>query len=188
MGINNAKLSDPFGGHPVFVKKRNTEFMPFSHSPSLDQIVQDLIWMSIAYVLALPIGWNREREARSAGLRTFPIVAIASCGLAILGTSFANPTADANSRILQGLVTGIGFVGGGAILRAKHSVSGTATAASVWNVGILGGAVGFGYWHIAVVLSIVNFLTLQYLTPFKRDIQMGLERERERQGDSMIDD
>lgn len=144
--------------------------------------------MSIAYALALPIGWNREREARSAGLRTFPIVAIASCGLAMLGSSFANQTADANSRILQGLVTGIGFVGGGAILRAKHSVSGTATAASVWNVGILGAAVGFGYWHIGVVLSVVNFLTLQYLTPFKRDIRMEMERAKERETDSLIDE
>ena len=85
-------------------------------------------------------------------------------------------------------MTGIGFVGGGAILRAKHSVSGTATAASVWNVGILGAAVGFGYWHIAVVLSVVNFLTLQYLTPFKRDIKLEAEREKERGGDTMIDD
>ena len=157
-------------------------------SPTIEQIGQDMIRMSIAYALALPIGWNREREARSAGLRTFPIVAIASCGLAMLGSSFANPTADAYSRILQGLVTGIGFVGGGAILRAKHSVSGTATAASVWNVGILGAAVGFGYWHIAVVLSVVNFLTLQYLTPFKREMHLGFERAKERGGDSMLDD
>jgi putative Mg2+ transporter-C (MgtC) family protein len=157
-------------------------------SPSIEQILEDLLRMSIAYVLAMPIGWNRERAARSAGLRTFPIVAIASCGLALLGTSFANPTADANSRILQGLVTGIGFVGGGAILRAKHSVSGTATAASVWNVGILGAAAGFGYWHIAVVLSLVNYLTLQYLTPLKRDIRMGVEREKEQEGDSSPDD
>lgn len=144
--------------------------------------------MSAAYALALPIGWNREREARSAGLRTFPIVAIASCGLAMLGTSFANPSADANSRILQGLVTGIGFVGGGAILRAKHSVSGTATAASVWNVGILGAAMGFGYWHIAVVLSVVNLLTLQYLTPLKREIHSGIERAKGREGDSLRGD
>lgn len=160
--------------------------------PPLDHVFDDLFRLSIAYVLALPIGWNREREARSAGLRTFPIVAIASCGLAMVGMSFSNPTSDAMSRILQGLVTGIGFVGGGAILRAKHSVSGTSTAASVWNVGIMGSAVGFGYWHIAVVLSVVNFLTLQYLTPIKREIQAEVEREQEqekgREGDAVVDD
>ncbi|MBI2686397.1 MAG: MgtC/SapB family protein [Acidobacteria bacterium] len=159
-------------------------------TPTIEQIGQDLLRMMIAYALALPIGWNREREARSAGLRTFPIVSLASCGLAVLGTSFSNPSADALSRIVQGLVTGIGFVGGGAILRAKHSVSGTATAASVWNVGILGAATGFGYYHIAVLLSVVNFLTLQYLTPLKREIQMEAEMERDRSPgrDSLLDD
>lgn len=156
--------------------------------PSLDQVLQDLARLSIAYLLALPIGWNREREARSAGLRTFPIVAIGSCGLAMVGMNFSPPTPDALSRILQGLVTGIGFVGGGAILRAKHSVSGTSTAASVWNVGIMGSAVGFGYWHIAVVLSLINFLTLQFLTPIKREIQAELEREKGPDGDTLVDD
>ena len=159
-------------------------------TPTLEQVGSEVLRMAVAYALAMPIGWNREREARSAGLRTFPIVAIASCGLAMVGMSFSNPTSDAMSRILQGLVTGIGFVGGGAILRAKHSVSGTSTAASVWNVGILGAAVGFGYWHIAVVLSIVNFLTLQYLTPLKREIHLERDREREREldADPAVDD
>lgn len=134
--------------------------------------------MGLAYALAFPIGWNRERSARSAGIRTFPLVAVASCGLVMVGMSLPSPTADALSRILQGLVTGIGFVGGGAILRARHSVSGTATAASVWNVGILGAATGLGYWHIAVVLAAVNFLTLKYLTPLKRELQLEAARER----------
>jgi len=144
--------------------------------------------MCVAFFLALPIAWNREREARSAGLRTFPIVAIASCGLAVLGNSFSNPTADALSRIVQGLVTGIGFVGGGAILRAKHSVSGTATAASVWNVGIIGACAGFGYFHIAVMLSVANFLTLQFLRPLKRDIRGGSEAVERPEGEPSNDD
>jgi putative Mg2+ transporter-C (MgtC) family protein len=154
---------------------------------SLEHVGQDLLRLTIAYALALPIAWNRERESRSAGLRTFPIVAIASCGLTMLGSNFTNPSADAYSRILQGLVTGIGFVGGGAILRAKHSVSGTATAASVWNVGIMGGAVGFGFWHIALVLSLVNFLTLQFLTPFKRELRHELKPEKEKAHESISD-
>jgi putative Mg2+ transporter-C (MgtC) family protein len=156
--------------------------------PTIEQIGQELLRMGIAYALALPIGWNREKEARTAGLRTFPIVAIASCGLAMLGTSLSASSADVQSRILQGLVTGIGFVGGGAILRAKHSVSGTATAASVWNVGIMGAATGFGIYHIAVVLSLVNLLTLQYLTPLKKEIQMEVERERAKPGDMEVDE
>jgi putative Mg2+ transporter-C (MgtC) family protein len=135
--------------------------------PSLAAVFSDLGRLGVAYALSLPIAWDREREGHSAGLRTFPIVAAASCGLAMIGTSFSGASPDAYSRILQGLVTGIGFIGGGAILRDRGSVSGTATAASVWCVGIVGAAVGFGMYHIAVVLSLVDFLTLRFLLRLK---------------------
>ncbi|MBI3679035.1 MAG: MgtC/SapB family protein [Acidobacteria bacterium] len=85
--------------------------------------------LGIAYALAFPIGWNREHEERSAGIRTFPIVAVASCGLAMVATGIPGATPESYSRVLQGLITGIGFVGGGAILREKAGVHGTATAA-----------------------------------------------------------
>lgn len=159
-----------------------------SMTPTTDQLGTELLRMVVAYALSLPIGWNRERDARSAGLRTFPLVSLASCGLTLLGSDVTNGSGDALSRILQGLVTGIGFVGGGAILREKHSVSGTATAASVWNVGILGAASGLGYFHIAAVLSIVNFVTLQYLKPLKKEIQLDAERKRTLSGDALLDD
>ena len=123
----------------------------------------------MAYLLALPIGWDREHEDRSAGIRTFPIVAIGSCGLAMVGTNLVGATPDAYSRILQGLVTGIGFVGGGAILKDRGNVSGTATAASIWNIGIVGACVGFGVYHIAITLALVNYLTLRYMVPLKKD-------------------
>ena len=111
------------------------------------------------YVLALPIGWNREKEAHSAGLRTFPIVSAAACGFAMLGAGLPGISPDSHSRMLQGLITGIGFIGGGAILRDKDGVTGTATAASVWSIGIVGAAVGLGAIHIAVILTAINFLT-----------------------------
>ena len=66
-------------------------------------------------------------------------------------------------------------IGGGAILRDKGGVTGTATAASVWNIGIVGAAVGMGGYHIAVALSLVNFLTLRFLKPRRepRSIQIN---------------
>lgn len=136
------------------------------------QIVwNDLLNLGIAYALAFPIGWNREHEERSAGIRTFPIVAVASCGLAMVATGIPGATPESYSRVLQGLITGIGFVGGGAILREKAGVHGTATAASVWNIGIVGAAVGLGMYHIAVVLSFINFMTLKFLRPLKKDLE-----------------
>src|SRR5258708_31669586 len=101
---------------------------------SSNAILTDALRLAAAYVLALPIGWNREQETHTAGVRTFPIVGVASCALALVGTSIQGASPDAYSRILQGLVTGIGFIGGGAILKDKGSVTGTATAASVWSI------------------------------------------------------
>jgi putative Mg2+ transporter-C (MgtC) family protein len=134
----------------------------------IDQsVISDLLRLALAYALALPIGWNREKEDRTVGLRTVPIVAIAACGFIMLGMAIPGATPDSYSRILQGLVTGIGFIGGGAILRDKGSITGTATAASIWNVGIVGAAVGFGVFHIAIVLTVINLLTLKILAPVK---------------------
>jgi putative Mg2+ transporter-C (MgtC) family protein len=137
-----------------------------------ESIAWDVFQLGVAYVLALPIGWDREHELHAAGIRTFPIVAVASCGLAMVGTHIPGASTDSYSRILQGLVTGIGFVGGGAILRdSKGAVSGTATAASVWSIGIVGASVGFGMYHIAVVLALINLLTLKYMRRLQNRVE-----------------
>jgi putative Mg2+ transporter-C (MgtC) family protein len=139
-------------------------------TPAWQSASSQLMNMSIAYLLALPIGWNREREDRSAGLRTFPIVAVAACGFAILGTSTPGATSDTYSRILQGLITGIGFIGGGVILHDRGTATGMATAASILSIGIVGAAVGFEQYHIAVALTLLDLLTFKLLTPLKRKL------------------
>lgn len=131
----------------------------------LGQIAAHLVSLTIAYALAFPIGWNREKAARTAGLRTFPLVAMASCGFILIARQVARDSPEAQARIIEGLMTGIGFIGGGAILKESGSVRGTATAASIWNTGAIGAAVAYGYYEIALVLTIINFLTLQFLTP-----------------------
>jgi len=136
-------------------------------SLTLNHVAADVMQLSVAYLLALPIGWNREQEAHTAGIRTFPIIAVATCGLIMVSVGMPGSTPDINSRVLQGLVTGIGFVGGGAIFRAESRVVGVATAASVWSMGIVGASVGFGLYHIAVVVTLINFLTLKLLAPLR---------------------
>lgn len=126
----------------------------------------NLVLLAIAFLLALPVAMNREQQARSAGLRTIPLVAIAACGYMLVGTSVFSD-AGAEARILEGLITGIGFIGGGAILKSKGSVSGTATAASIWNTGAIGVAVAYGRFEIAVLLSAINFITLRFVGKFK---------------------
>lgn len=129
----------------------------------------NLLKVAAAYLLSMPVAWEREHNARTAGLRTFPLVAVASCGYVLLATSVFPSEPGAVSRIVQGLMTGIGFIGGGAILKHGANVRGTATAASVWNTGAIGACVAFGRYEIAVVLSAINFVTLRLLTEFKAD-------------------
>lgn len=126
--------------------------------------------LSVAYILALPIGWNREREERSAGLRTFPLVAIATCGFIQAAEGITRGSPEAMARIVEGLITGMGFIGGGAILRLKDSVRGTATAASLWVTGAIGACVGLAAYDVAVMLSIVTLVTLSLLSPLKRNL------------------
>jgi putative Mg2+ transporter-C (MgtC) family protein len=72
------------------------------------------------------------------------------------------------ARIVEGLITGMGFIGGGAILRREDSVKGTATAASLWITGAIGVAVGLGSLDVALMLSIATVITLFLLSPLKR--------------------
>lgn len=123
--------------------------------------LRDLV---LAYLLAIPSAWDREVRHRSIGLRTFPLVAVAACGYALIGFSVLE-SADAHARIMQGLITGIGFIGGGAILKGGGNVEGTATAASLWATGAIGLAVASHRLEIAVLISLTTFLTLRYLKP-----------------------
>ncbi|MEX2583575.1 MAG: MgtC/SapB family protein [Gemmatimonadota bacterium] len=126
-----------------------------------------------AFLLALPIGWQRERTERSLGLRTFPLVAVASATYLILADLLFSPDANAQARVLQGLITGIGFIGAGAILKVRDEevVHGTATAASVWATGALGASMAYGQVHIAVLLSAIVFVTLRWMTPLKEKVE-----------------
>ena len=85
-------------------------------------VIYNLTHIGIAFLLAMPVAFDREQEGPTAGLRTFPLVAMAACGYALVGASVLSST-DAEARVLQGIITGIGFIGGGAILksgRRKH--------------------------------------------------------------------
>jgi putative Mg2+ transporter-C (MgtC) family protein len=143
--------------------------------PNLFNIVPHAVALGIAYLLALPIGWNREKEERSAGIRTFPLVAVASCGFVQAAETLTAGEAEAMARIIEGIITGMGFIGGGAILRLKDSVKGTATAASLWVTGAIGVSVGLGSFDVAVVLALATIATLWILSPIKQ----SLEAERD---------
>ncbi len=133
--------------------------MTFLETIDWSQILNHSWHLIVAYALAIPIGLDRELSQRHFGLRTFPLVAVVACGFMLVGISVIDST-DGEARVIQGIVTGIGFIGGGAILNVKDKVAGTASAASIWNTGAIGIAVAFSRFEIAMVLSLLNFLTL----------------------------
>ena len=143
---------------------------------SMASVITNLVQLAIAYVLALPIALNREAYSRSAGVRTFPLVAVATCGYMLLGVSVLQGD-EPQARVLHGIVTGMGFIGGGAILKHKGRVAGVATAAALWSTGAIGVAVAMARYEIAIVLSVVNFLTLQFLAPPVKEMVQGRRQD-----------
>jgi putative Mg2+ transporter-C (MgtC) family protein len=124
----------------------------------------------IAFALGLPTGWERYKHDRSAGLRTFPLVSLASCAYLLAAGQLAP---DSLSRLVVGVITGIGFIGGGSIVKEGAAVHGTATAASLWNMGALGVCVAFGNFSLALLLCGLNYLALRFLTPLEDHINRG---------------
>ncbi|NNC99492.1 MAG: MgtC/SapB family protein [Gammaproteobacteria bacterium] len=134
---------------------------------NFDHLYHNLTQLAIAFILPMVTAWERETKSRSAGLRTFPLVSMAACSFTILAmTMFAD--SGAQGRIIAGIVTGIGFIGGGAILKNKSDVTGTATAAAIWATGAIGIAVGLGRIEIAIALSVMMFLTLKLVGRVKK--------------------
>lgn len=118
--------------------------------------------MSLAFILTLPIAWERSHVRRNAGLRTFPLVAIVSCAFVLVGIGIVDDE-TATARIIYGVITGIGFIGGGAIIKYKTNVMGTATAASIWCAGAIGVSVATRNLDMAVFLAISAALSLAML-------------------------
>jgi putative Mg2+ transporter-C (MgtC) family protein len=110
------------------------------------------------------IGYQRERVGKSAGLRTHILTAAGSALLIVSGVN-AGMGEDALSRIVQGLVTGIGFLGGGAILKIERgrNIHGLTTAAGIWMTAAIGVAAGFGQFVTAVVAALLAWIVLDLL-------------------------
>lgn len=132
--------------------------------------IKYLVKLSASFILTLPLALEREYYSRSLGLRTFPLVAVASCGYVLVSESFIGDNPDAKARVMQGLMTGIGFIGGGAILKQENKIMGAATAVSLWSTGTVGAAVAHNRFEIAVLIALANFVALRVLSPIKEEM------------------
>jgi putative Mg2+ transporter-C (MgtC) family protein len=116
-----------------------------------------LLRLGIATLIGSTLGLNREMRGKPAGLRTHALVALGTALVTLTGFTLAGYDgefdSDSVSRVLQGLVAGIGFLGGGTILKADSGehISGLTTAASLWVVSALGIACGAGLWVMSLI-------------------------------------
>lgn len=139
--------------------------------------LSDLIKTLAAAIIVLPVGWQREHVSRSAGLRTYPLVAATCCVFMLVGISAIDGIGnepgqhpDSYARLIAGIMTGLGFLGGGAILKHSDKVRGTATAITLWGTGSVGVACSFDRFDLAILLTVLMFISLVLLKPLKDSI------------------
>lgn len=135
-----------------------------------------LLRLGLAVVIGGMIGWERELEDKPAGLRTHMLVSLGSALLVMTGiqTGMVQETADTMSRIIQGIVTGIGFLGAGEIFSSSRTESGAirirglTTAAAIWVSTALGVAAGCGLWLMSLTGAALTVIILQGLKRLER--------------------
>lgn len=113
------------------------------------------------------IGLERELEHKPAGLRTIILVCLGSTIFMLIGFELGLVSSELG-RIVAGVVTGVGFLGAGAIIRARGEVYGLTTAATIWLASGLGLAIGAGYYILAIIASVFVLLVLRILGIIER--------------------
>ncbi|MES2297404.1 MAG: MgtC/SapB family protein [Pseudomonadota bacterium] len=144
----------------------------FAYWSNKELATNGLLLMNIfgALLLGLMVGYERSYHGRAAGMRTYGLVCMASCALTLIGgypgawfggagignlALVSDPT-----RIIQGIVTGIGFLGAGVIMREGFNISGLTTAASIWASSVIGILVGVGFYMAAMGLAFFSAMVM----------------------------
>jgi putative Mg2+ transporter-C (MgtC) family protein len=128
-----------------------------------DGLGEVVLRLGAATLVGAMVGLDRELHDKPAGMRTHALVSLGAAMLMVVGLRLSPAGPDPGvARVIQGIITGIGFLGGGVILRdtARRDVYGLTTAASIWVVACLGVACGAGYWAAAVVALVIALLLL----------------------------
>src|SRR5437867_2733848 len=139
--------------------------------------------LAVATLIGGALGLNRELQGKPAGVRTHALVALGGSLLTVtsLHVSFTGAGFDpaAVTRVVQGIITGIGFLGAGVILRddSRHTVHGLTTAASIWIVAGFGIACGAGLWRTALLALALTLLVLILGGPFEKLARRTFRRD-----------
>lgn len=142
--------------------------------PDLTQFVRVLVRLTAAVILGGLLGYEREREGKAAGFRTHMLVALGAAVFTV-GPLEAGMTAGDLSRVFQGIVTGIGFIGAGTILKRadEREIQGLTTAANLWFTAAVGMAVGLGHLWLPTLGVVFALIILTVLGVAERGIRRG---------------
>jgi putative Mg2+ transporter-C (MgtC) family protein len=134
---------------------------------SLEQQIQLMLNITLALVLSSIVGMNRERQNKSAGLRTHILMGMGACIFTILSLH-AFPGSD-TSRVASNIVTGVGFLGGGIIIQRKREAYDLTTAAGIWVTAAIGMLAGAGAWLIAIYATVMSWFVLALLKQMEKN-------------------
>jgi len=136
--------------------------------------------LTLAVVLCGLVGLERQIHRRTAGLRTHILVGLGSCLIMLTSlyifAIYKNDVPLDPARIAAGVITGIGFLGAGTIIRDRENVKGLTTAASLWVVAAVGLAVGCGFLKAALFTTILSLITLFFLRQVEKTV-LGKEEK-----------
>ncbi|HEY0170618.1 MAG TPA: MgtC/SapB family protein [Pyrinomonadaceae bacterium] len=138
------------------------------------QLVHVLVRLAAATLLGAVIGIQRERAGKPAGLRTHMLVTLGTA-VFVLACSGVGMSLDGLSRVIQGIITGIGFIGAGSILKLseQRDVQGLTTAAGVWMTAAVGVAVGLGSLGVAILSALFTIIILSFAKRIERQVDEG---------------
>ena len=152
-------------------------------TPDIHQLIRITIRLVASLAIGAAIGLQREWTHKPAGLRTHMLVGLGTA-LILVGVAEAGMDQAAQSRIIQGIVTGIGFLGGGAILKltSEREIHGLTTAAGIWMTAAASAIAGVGQIAVAVIGTLFALLILTVFHRLEKDIERhGHGRKSERQ-------
>lgn len=154
----------------------NTVVSEFSDIPDTAQVTRITLRLLVAAILGGLLGYERERQGKSAGVRTHMLVAIGAALFVLIPQQAGASSADL-SRVLQGLIAGVGFLGAGAIIMGTKDIEtrGLTTAAGIWVTAAIGMAAGMGRESTAVLSTVIALIVLSVVPWVFRTKKAGKE-------------
>lgn len=145
----------------VWESLRSVIVQEFSDLPDLREVIRVLIRLLMAACLGGVLGFEREQKGKSAGLRTHMLVALGAALFVLIPSQMGIPEGEM-TRVLQGLVAGVGFLGAGTIIKvnSEHEVKGLTTAAGIWLTAAIGVAAGLGREMTAILSTLLALAIL----------------------------